>query len=1287
MSRRARGLSAATSAPPSAGVAALLDMRIMDAGFYGAQVGRKFATRRAAAEHYEAVGTRRGLRFHPLISAAFMPVDVRTGLREGQVAEFVAYLFSPAGVDRPWSTLFDPRRLPPGSKRAPGLPGLEALVVQVADFFRTLTPESDLPPRPVLGRATITWEDARRALVAAARRNRAQRALTKLRVTTTWDDAAEQAWIDRLAPVDSSDLDGPLVSVVMPVWNRADRVLDAIASVQGQTLTQWELVVVDDGSEDDSLAVLRAASAADPRIVVVAAEHHGVAAARNTGLEAVRGRYVAFLDSDNSWRPHFLATMVSGMQADGLRSAYSGARLVRDDEVIYRAFRGGLAHLMVINHIDLNVLVVDAVLARATGGFDTSLRRWVDHDFAIRVARLTEPVLLPFIGCDYDDAMGATDRITTTEHDNWQFVVLGNAYVDWDGVRATVADRVQGRVSVVMPAYQDYAMTTEAVAAIVKHSDGIDVEIVVVDNGSRPGTSLELAALALAYPQVVLIRLPRNMNFAIGSNVGFAASTGELVCFLNNDTGVRAGWLEPLVARIAQPDVRGVQPLLVYPDGTVQAAGTVFPVADAMPIHLIAGHPLEDAEGVAELRFSAVTAAALLMRATEVAELRGFDPVFVNGAEDVDLCLRASRDLGGYFAVEPAGVVEHMESKSPGRSAGIAVNRRIFLDRWRGQTPGPELGHYAALGLEVVQIATAGEDYPTPRPVVMRRPRNVTVAGRVRPSLRWNIKNAAIPGPGGDVWGDTHFIDALGSALRRHGQEVVTSRHDAHATPQAVIDDVNLVIRGLDRVQPHPGKVNVLWVISHPDDVTVDEVLQYDIVFAASVPWAAQMSQRSGRPVLPLLQATDAERFHPLAADAARGDDVVFVGQARRNTPREIVMDALDAGVPVRIWGPRWQHHVDAKFHEGVYMPNEQLGSLYRHAGFVLNDHWAAMAADGFISNRVFDAVAAGARVISDHVEGIEETFGGAVQVYRGSADLARLISEDPFPDVARRVEIAHEVRAAHSFDHRAEQLLEAVLSHRAATAPSLQVALHAPHASVRSEVEVREAPRRCVYSALFGDYERPSHQPAFAGDPIDKILFTDDPNLRSDDWEVRLVSRVLPADPGRSSRWPKLLPHRALPDHDVSLYIDNSVGLTRPPSEVLDVLLDDESPFALVEHSYRGAVAEEMDAVVAVKFDDPARIREQEDHYRVIAPAALSAQTLWGGMLARRHHDPLVVAAMEIWWEQVLRYSRRDQLSLPYALQAAGLVPHVHRFDNRVSELHEWPTELGRDRTRAFTA
>jgi len=112
------------------------------------------------------------------------------------------------------------------------------------------------------------------------------------------------------------------VSVVLPTFNRADTVGRAIRSVLDQTFTDLELIVVDDGSTDDTVAVL--ARFADPRLRVLRSTvNRGVSAARNKGIEEARGRFIAFEDSDDSWRPQKLQR-----QIDCLASAGEGVAVV-----------------------------------------------------------------------------------------------------------------------------------------------------------------------------------------------------------------------------------------------------------------------------------------------------------------------------------------------------------------------------------------------------------------------------------------------------------------------------------------------------------------------------------------------------------------------------------------------------------------------------------------------------------------------------------------------------------------------------------------------------------------------------------------------------------------------------------------------------------------------------------------------------------------------------------------------------------------------------------------------
>ena len=121
------------------------------------------------------------------------------------------------------------------------------------------------------------------------------------------------------------------------------------------------------------------------------------------------------------------------------------------------------------------------------------------------------------------------------------------------------------------------------------------------------------------------------------------------------------------------------------------------------------------------MSFHAATAAALAMRAVDLAELEGFDPHYVNGMEDVDLCLRARELRPAGFRVEPRSLVTHLEGKTPGRGKRIPQNRQFFMERWHGRLPGPEIDKYERAGFTLVRLEDDGQPIPSPRPIITPR--------------------------------------------------------------------------------------------------------------------------------------------------------------------------------------------------------------------------------------------------------------------------------------------------------------------------------------------------------------------------------------------------------------------------------------------------------------------------------------------------------------------------------------------------------------------------------------
>ena len=113
----------------------------------------------------------------------------------------------------------------------------------------------------------------------------------------------------------------PLVSVIMPCYNGEAYLSESIDSVLNQDFTDFELIVVDDGSTDNSIATLRSYGS---KIRIVNQDHTGVSAARNTGISMAKGEFIAFLDCDDYWAPNFLSDMVTDMNDPGIVLTYCG---------------------------------------------------------------------------------------------------------------------------------------------------------------------------------------------------------------------------------------------------------------------------------------------------------------------------------------------------------------------------------------------------------------------------------------------------------------------------------------------------------------------------------------------------------------------------------------------------------------------------------------------------------------------------------------------------------------------------------------------------------------------------------------------------------------------------------------------------------------------------------------------------------------------------------------------------------------------------------------------------
>ncbi|MFC5675816.1 glycosyltransferase family protein [Aeromicrobium endophyticum] len=994
----------------SAAVATILAAAVLDRAYYEAQAGRTFVDDRSAVWHFLETGESQALTLSPLYERAWyrskagvrMPMTFVHLLRTGQVE----------GVAGPHFDGATYLALVPQAAEHPGGP--------LGHFLEHADARTQTVPEPGSGIEPTTWGDLRERLLGTAVETGRQQALLRPPPTTVarWSLASARP------PAPGDDAGAVAIVADAAEWGRG--LPDTLATVLAQEHVPWTLRVavaadVLDGSALHDLA-------GDPRVVLVPTRETTWAGRAGAVLATVDEPWTIAWQASESWSPGLLGGLLAQAQPGVLTHAAAvdedagrwWTELPARDSLLWDAPR------------PLSGVLAPTDDLRRVGVRSEADDRW-DWDVLLRHDLATR--FVPFVGVR-GSRLGqrplAPGRASTHEH-----AARAADLVDWEGVRGEVGRRVRDRVSVLVVSHGDRHRTRRAVDRVLEHADR-DVEVVVVDNGSAREVSSVLASCFASDARVSVLRIASSVNESSVLGRAFAASTGEVVVMVGHDTEVHEGWLAPLVEAVGADDVLAAQPLLLTADDTIRSAGWMSAGPQVVPVPLLASHPVVDLPEPMPAP-DAVSAAGLAVRAEVLASVDGLDPTFDDLA-DVDLCLRLADRRAGRFATVTASRISR-RARSPLGEASEPDQLRL-LDRWGGRLPAVRPDAWQRTGLTLAGFAP-GPGLPESRrrttsAPVLARPARLVEDGPAAglPRLRWAVKIAAQGGPHGDVWGDTYFADDLVRSLRAWGQEAFVDRRGAHQRPGVDhLDDVTLTLRGRWPAVAQPGATNVLWVISHPDEVPVDELRQgFDLVYSAGRAWADQASAETGREVRTLLQATDAGRFTP-EGEAMPGVGTLFVGRTRK-VMRPVVGDAAAAGADLTVFGDGWEQFIDPTHVAADHLDNERVPAAYRGARIVLNDHWPDMARLGFYSNRLFDAVAAGARVVSDRADGLEDVLGPSARTY-GSLDELRALL-DPgsslWPGADVLASNAARVAAQHSFDARARVLLADVLDARGVT-------------------------------------------------------------------------------------------------------------------------------------------------------------------------------------------------------------------------------------------------------------
>jgi hypothetical protein len=279
-----------------------------------------------------------------------------------------------------------------------------------------------------------------------------------------------------------------------------------------------------------------------------------------------------------------------------------------------------------------------------------------------------------------------------------------------------------------------------------------------------------------------------------------------------------------------------------------------------------------------------------------------------------------------------------------------------------------------------------------------------------------------------DLWGEYSFVQGLSHALIKRGVQVSLFFRDEEPV---VTQEQGVVLRiaGPHLSEPCVGFPNLLWIINPLNFMLIGMLNRYQSVFCASQMMANQLSKR-GVNANCLLQATEVERFHPNKRPPhAKRIPILFVGAYSARARRQIVLDTIEAGFEVQVWGPGWEGVIPNQMWHGKHLSYECLALTYASADIILNSHMRDMAQLGIMNNRSFDAISSGAVVISDKVAGFERKDLTELIQITSKVELVQALNQalgaGPADDdlrLARHQKIA----SNYSFDTAIEKLIQA---------------------------------------------------------------------------------------------------------------------------------------------------------------------------------------------------------------------------------------------------------------------
>jgi len=321
--------------------------------------------------------------------------------------------------------------------------------------------------------------------------------------------------------------DRPFFSVILPTYDRADCVLSAITSVLAQDYTNFELVIIDDGSTDNSHDLIQNKYSNEIALGKLILIRHtinvGVSVSRNIGLSAARGRWIAYIDSDNTWNQNFLSIFYGHITENpDVPCFYAQSNSMADKHIKGSAY--DYTNLLRENYIDLGVFVHRKELTGKTLRFDRQLKRLVDWDFLIRITRDQPVQYIPLTVMNYNDDPVRLDRISV--HESYDIALK----------RIREKNGIPFSASCIVISNGSPDDLTACIDGLSEIDSRYDFGIIIFDNTGSEEHWQTIAHCSVRYPG--LIKACRtNCRISHSDNLAAAigAARGDFIAFASSD--------------------------------------------------------------------------------------------------------------------------------------------------------------------------------------------------------------------------------------------------------------------------------------------------------------------------------------------------------------------------------------------------------------------------------------------------------------------------------------------------------------------------------------------------------------------------------------------------------------------------------------------------------------------------------------------------------------------------------------------------------------------------------